>query len=374
MKIAMVCYPTHGGSGVVATELGKQLVNRGHEVHFVSYQLPFRLNDFYKHIYFHEVDVTSYPLFKYPPYSLALASRLAELIKEYGIEVLHAHYAIPHSICATLARDMISENKPKVVTTLHGTDITLVGKEPSFFEVTKFGMENSDALTCVSKNLSEVTKETFGINREPEVIYNFVDPEEYNPDNVRSQLKNEFGLEDEKLIIHISNFRPVKRTMDVIKVFYEIQKGISGKLFMVGDGVDRRKAENLTKELGIQDKVKFLGKQDKINSLMAISDLLLLPSEKESFGLVALEAMAYEVPVVASDAGGLPEVIKEGETGFLVGIGETDKMAERALSILKDPELREKMGKNARKRALKEFSAAKVVDKYENMYKKVLEF
>ncbi|UMZ73227.1 N-acetyl-alpha-D-glucosaminyl L-malate synthase BshA [Natranaerofaba carboxydovora] len=372
MKIAMICYPTHGGSGVVATELGKQLVKRGHEIHFVSYQLPFRLNDFYQNIYFHEVDVPSYPLFKYPPYSLALSSRLAELVKEYEIEVIHSHYAIPHSICANLAKDMIQENKPKVVTTLHGTDITLVGNDPSFFEITKYGMEKSDALTCVSKDLKNVTKDIFKINQNPEVIYNFIDPEEYNPVDVNPDLKEELDLEDEKLIIHISNFRPVKRVLDVIKIFNEIQKEVSSKLLMVGDGVDRRKAEMKAKEFGIEHKIKFLGKQDKINSLMAISDLLLLPSEKESFGLVALEAMAFNVPVIATNSGGLPEVIDDGVTGYLADVGDIDKMADRAVYILKNSKIQEEMGKGSRKRALDLFNADNVVRQYEKMYEQII--
>lgn len=372
MKVAIVCYPTHGGSGVVATELGKQLARKGHEIHFVSYQLPFRLNDFYGNIYFHEVNVPAYPLFKYPPYSLALASRLSEITKKYEIDIIHAHYAVPHSVCANLARDMIDGRSPKVVTTLHGTDITLVGNDPSFFTITKYGMEQSDALTCVSGDLKRLTQEIFEIDEEPCVVYNFIDPEEYSDSEVDVNIKDELDINGDKLLIHISNFRPVKRVTDTIKIFARVKEKVGSVLLMVGDGVDRRKAEDTARELGVDDKVKFLGKQDRIDSLMAASDLLLLTSDKESFGLVALEAMAFKVPVIATNSGGLPEVVEDGLSGFLADTGDIEEMATKAIYLLQNPDIKEKMGEHGRRKAVNFFNASRIVAEYENIYEKLL--
>ncbi|OWZ83601.1 N-acetyl-alpha-D-glucosaminyl L-malate synthase BshA [Natranaerobius trueperi] len=375
MKIGIVCCPTHGGSGVVATELGKQLAKRGHEVHFFSYQVPFRLDKFYPQLYFHEVEVPTYPLFKYPPYSLALASKIAEVVEKEKIDIIHVHYAVPHSVCGNMARDMVSSrtgNQPKVVSTLHGTDITLVGNHPSFFPITKFGMENSDALTCVSKDLEKETRDIFGVRKQISTIYNFIDYEEYRPIENNKDMKIKFAPNDEKLLIHISNFRPVKRVEDVIRIFYNVQKEVPSRLIMVGDGSDRIKAEQLAKDLGITNQIDFLGKQDQIKSLLSIADLLLLPSEKESFGLVALEAMAYKIPVIASQVGGIPEVVLNNETGFVSPLGDINKMAKDAIYLLKNPEELSKFGLAARKRVIDKFSVEKVIPQYEELYIRTL--
>ncbi len=372
MKIGIVCYPTHGGSGVVATELGKYLALRGHEIHFFSYQVPFRLDKFYPNILFHEVEVPVYPLFKYPPYSLSLASKLAEVSKKEQIDVIHVHYAIPHSVCANLARDMLGGRSPKVISTLHGTDITLVGNHPSFFPITKYGMESSNALTCVSESLRKDTLETFNIQEPIHTIYNFIDYEEYRPWSNYESVKAKFAPNREKLLIHISNFRPVKRVQDVIKTFHLVQKEVSARLIMVGDGTDRPLAEDLAQELGIADRVDFLGKQDQIKNLLAVSDLLLLPSEKESFGLVALEAMAFKIPVVATEVGGVPEVVTHGETGCLAPKGDVEKMARYAINLLTDDHKRHIMGERARERVKKHFSMDQVIPQYESLYQKVL--
>ncbi len=376
MKIGIVCHPTHGGSGVIATELGKQLSQCGYEIHFFSYQVPFRLDRFYPNIYFHEVEMPTYPLFKYSLYSFSLASKIADVSEENGLDLIHAHYAIPHTVCGNLARDMLRHKgnpAPKVVSTLHGTDITLVGNLPSFFPITKYGMENSDALTCVSNSLCSDTRKTFGIDREIQTIYNFVDLNEYRPESQEIEMKEMFAPNNEKLLIHISNFRPVKRVADVVKIFHRAQKEIPAKLLMVGDGVEKNKAEELAKHYQLEDKIFFLGKQDMVTNLLAISDLMLLPSENESFGLVALEALACQVPVIASNVGGLPEVIKNDCAGFLAPVGEVEIMAEKAVTLLQDNEMRAKMGNNGRKIVEEHFSAEKIVPQYESLYKKILE-
>lgn len=375
MKIGLVCYPTHGGSGVIATELGKQLSQKGHQIHFFSYQVPFRLDQFYPNIYFHEVEVPTYPLFKYAPYSFSLASKIADVSEENEIDIIHAHYAIPHSVCGNLARDMLhhrGNSAPRVVTTLHGTDITLVGNHPSFFPITRYGMEHSDALTCVSKSLAHDTQATFEINKDIETIYNFVDLNEYKPGNKDMEMKKMFAPNGEKLLIHISNFRPVKRVTDVVKIFAKVRESIPSKLLMIGDGVEKSKAEALAKTLQVEDHIFFLGKQDMVKNLLATADLVLLPSEKESFGLVALEAMACEVPVVASRVGGLPEVISDGHVGYLAPVGEIAQMADKAITILQDDAVIAKMGKNGRDMVNRYFNAENVVAQYEALYHNTL--
>jgi L-malate glycosyltransferase len=371
MKIGITCYPTYGGSGIVATELGKELAEKGHEIHFISYALPMRLNRATPNIFFHEVEVTNYPLFDHPPYTLALATKMAEVAEFKKLDLLHCHYAIPHSVSAFLAKSMLKPRKLPVVTTLHGTDITLVGADRSYLPITRFSIENSDGVTAVSQYLRKATYETFGVRNEIEVIYNFV-----NCDNYKRQespgLRERFAQSGEKIIIHLSNFRPVTRPASVIEIFIRVQKSLPSVLLMVGDGPERSNAEWLTHHYGIDDKVRFLGKRDNIDELIGASDLLLLPSDTESFGLVALEAMACEVPVVVSKVGGLPEVVTDGKEGFLVEVHDVEGMADRALQILSDDSLRREMGLNGRKTAKARFCANDVVAQYERYYERIL--
>jgi len=371
MKIGITCYPTYGGSGVVATELGKELASRGHDVHFISYALPIRLT-MMDRIYFHEVEVLSYPLFEYPPYDLVLATKMAEVMTRFDLDVLHVHYAIPHSISAYLAKMMLTDRVVPFVTTLHGTDITLVGNDRSYLPITRFGIEQSDAVTAVSEYLRQRTIQEFQIRRRVDVVPNFVDCDVYGPAVDRS-LRKRFASEDQGILIHISNFRPVKRVDDVIAIFARVRQRAYARLLMVGDGPERPKAEWLAHTHGIQDDVTFVGKQNDMSELLAISDILLLPSELESFGLVALEAMACEVPVIATRVGGVPEVIQDGVDGFLYDVGDVDSMADGCLSILKAPEFRQRLGKAARDHALKDFCASKIVLKYEELYQRTIE-
>ena len=371
MKIGITCYPTYGGSGVVATELGKELASRGHDVHFISYALPIRLT-MTDHIYFHEVEVLSYPLFEYPPYDLVLATKMAEVMTRFDLDILHVHYAIPHSISAYLAKKMLSDRVVPFVTTLHGTDITLVGNDRSYLPITRFGIEQSDAVTAVSDYLKQRTIQEFQIERDIEVVPNFVDCDLYGPSNDRA-FRRRFASDEEGLLIHISNFRPVKRIEDVVGVFALVRKEKKARLLMVGDGPDRPKAEWLARTHGVADDVIFVGKQNDMSQFLAVSDVLLLPSELESFGLVALEAMACEVPVIASRVGGIPEVVRQGVDGFLYDVGDIRSMAEGCLSILKDTRVREGLGKSARDRATHEFCASKIVLKYEDLYQRTIE-
>jgi N-acetyl-alpha-D-glucosaminyl L-malate synthase BshA len=366
MKIGITCYPTYGGSGVVATELGKELATRDHEVHFISYALPFRLTVNEK-VFFHEVEVLSYPLFEYPPYDLVLATTMAEVMTRYELDILHVHYAIPHSISAYLAKMMLKDRRIPFVTTLHGTDITLVGNDRSYLPITRFGIEQSDAVTAVSQYLRQRTLDEFQIDRPIAVIPNFVDCNTYDRATDKC-LRNRFAKQDEGILIHISNFRPVKRIDDVIEIFARVRKQRPARLLMVGDGPERPKAEWLANTHGISEDVLFLGKQNDMARLLSIADILLLPSELESFGLVALEAMACEVPVVATLVGGLPEVVREGQDGFLCALGDVDGMSAACLRILENPTLRVEMGKSARAHARREFCASKIVLRYEELY------
>ncbi len=372
MKIGITCYPTYGGSGIVATELGKELADRGHEIHFISYALPMRLNAARANIQFHEVEVTRYPLFDHPPYTLALATKMAEIAEVYGLDLLHCHYAIPHSVSAFLARSMLHPHRLPIVTTLHGTDITLVGSDRSYLPITRFSIDQSDGVTAVSNYLKEATLNVIGAKSDIEVIYNFVNCSKYMPSTNRD-FRNCFAAPNQKILIHVSNFRAVKRPVDVIKIFAEVQKEVPSILLMVGDGPERSNAEWIARDRGIEQIVRFLGKQDNIEELISISDLLLLPSETESFGLVALEAMACEVPVVASKVGGLPEVITDGVDGFLVKPGDISKMVERSLAVLGREPYRREMGKRAREKAQKDFCSEKIIASYENYYRKVLD-
>jgi L-malate glycosyltransferase len=370
LKIGIVCYPTYGGSGVVAAELGKQLIKHEHEVHFFSYSLPIRLNSYTDKIFFHEVTWLEYPLFEHSQYSLALAAKLVEITTYYNLDIIHVHYALPHSLSAELARDILKDRNIKVVTTLHGTDVTLVGVDATFFPITKHGIEQSDAITCVSQYLADLTKEKFGITKPIYVIPNFINTQEFLPGKrvFRCPMltKSKFN------VIHISNFRPIKRVVDVVKIFELVLKEIDCCMMMVGDGTERSSAERYALEHNILDRVHFLGKQLNIVELLQSSDLLLLPSQLESFGLVALEAMSCGVPVVGTNVGGMPEVIVHGETGYLAEVGNIHKMAEYSLKILQDPDHKNALGINARNRAIDLFEADRVVLKYEELYQKLL--
>jgi L-malate glycosyltransferase len=372
VKIGITCYPTYGGSGIVATELGKELAERGHEIHFISYALPMRLNVARANIQFHEVEVTTYPLFDHAPYALALATKMAEVVETHQLDLLHCHYAIPHSVSAFLAKSMLHPRKLTVVTTLHGTDITLVGADRSYLPITRFSIEQSDGVTAVSQYLKDATINVIGAKKDIEVIYNFVDCDKYIP-SLNQTLRNHFAPNNEKILIHVSNFRPVKRPSDVVEIFNLVQKNIPAILLMVGDGPERSRAEWTARECQLESKIHFLGKQDNVEEWIGISDLLLLPSETESFGLVALEAMACEVPVVASKVGGLPEVVTDGVEGYLVEPRNIEKMAFCASAILKDDSVRREMGKRAREKAHANFCSDRIISAYEAYYQRVLE-
>ncbi len=374
MKIGITCYPTYGGSGAVATELGIALAARGHEVHFISYRQPFRLPSFLPRVYFHEVHVGQYPLFEYPPYDLALAVRMHEVVRTHGIELLHCHYAIPHATSAWIAREMLRENGDDVavVTTLHGTDITLVGQDPSFHAITKFSIERSDRITAVSHYLQEETFNAFHCTAcRVSVIYNFVDPEVYDRSRYQGTLRRPFAT-DRNVLMHVSNFRAVKRVRDVIRIFAQVAAVTPSILVMVGDGPERPAAEEEARALGVVNSVYFLGKIDAVAPLLADADLFLLPSQSESFGLSALEALASGVPVVASDAGGIPEVVINGVTGLLYPVGAVDQMAEGALSILCDPERKAAMSAAAALDSRERFSLDTIVSQYESLYRSAI--
>ena len=371
MKIGVVCYPTFGGSGVVATELGIQMAKKGHEVHFITYSQPVRLDIFEPNIYYHEVNVHDYPLFEYQPYELALSSKMVDTVLTEGIDILHVHYAIPHAYAAYMAKKILLEKGIyiHVVTTLHGTDITLVGKNPSYKPAVTFSINKSDIVTSVSQSLKENTLRSFVVKNKIEVIPNFVDLSLYQKD-VPCQ-RSQIAPNGEKIVTHISNMRSVKRIPDIIDIFYRIQNEEEAILLMIGDGPEREKAEQQAKDLGIYSKVKFLGKTTEIKKLLCMSDLFLLTSATESFGLVALEAMAAKVPVISSNAGGIREVNVHGVTGFLATIGDVETMANYSLKLLQNPELHQEFRNNAYERA-KEFSMDTIVPKYEEVYNRAL--
>ena len=373
MKIGITCYPTYGGSGAVATELGIHLARRGHEVHFVSYAQPFRLPGFLRNAYFHEVEVSEYPLFEYPPYSLALTVAMREVATQRKLDIFHVHYAVPHATSAWLAKQMLDEpDELKIVTTLHGTDITLVGQDPSYQSIVKFSIERSDALTAVSEYLKEETIARFGCTGcEVRVIPNFVDPAIFNRDAYSGDLDS-LTLPDEKILMHVSNFRPVKRIRDVVQIAARVMESVPARLVLVGDGPDRPLAEEEARLLGVQERVVFLGKQESVAELLSSAHLFLLPSETESFGLSALEALATRVPVVASQSGGLAEVVEDGVSGRLLPIGAVEEMAEAAIEILTKPGLWEEMGQAGRALAVVRFSAERIGDVYESFYGEVL--
>jgi len=370
MKIGIVCYPTYGGSGVIATELGKALATRGHQIHFISYAMPMRLYGYLGNVFYHEVEMTSYPVFEFPLYTPALASKIVEVSRFERLDLVHAHYAIPHAISATLARDILKTDM-KVITTLHGTDITLVGLEPSFLPVMKHSIEQSDGVTAVSRFLREKTTTNYNINKEIRVIPNFVDTEKYQRLE-NEEIRAKFAPPQERIVIHVSNFRVVKRVGDVIRIFSEIRKKVPSHLLLVGDGPDRSASEILTRELDLQDHVHFLGKQQELIPILSTADLMLMPSQSESFGLSALEAMACEVPVVSSSVGGLPELQVHGETGYIAEIGDIDRMARYAIELLTNEVKRQRFGRAGRARAVENFDVKKIVTLYEDYYRACL--
>jgi L-malate glycosyltransferase len=372
MKIGIVCYPTFGGSGVVATELGKALAQRGHEIHFITYSQPIRLDFFNENIFYHEVNISSYPLFQYPPYESALAGKMVDVVKYLKLDLLHVHYAIPHATSAFLAKQILKSEglDIPIVTTLHGTDITVVGKDASLKPVVTFSINESDGVTAVSKNLRDETYDTFNVKNNIEVIYNFVDFKRFFKQE-KEHFKRFICPNDEKLIVHASNFRKVKRIDDIIRCFGEIKKQIPSKLLLVGDGEERQNMEQLCRDLHLCDDIRFIGKLEAIEEVLSVADLFFMPSEKESFGLAALEAMACEVPVISSNTGGLAELNIHGETGFLSNVGDIEDMVKNAIFILQDENLI-KFKANALKRA-KEFDLEVIVPKYEAYYKSIIE-
>jgi len=373
MKIGIVCYPTFGGSGVIATELGKALADHGHQVHFVTYNQPARLDFFSANLFYHEVSVSNYPLFDYPPYELALASRLVDVVRFEKLDILHVHYAIPHASAAFMAKQILLTYGIyiPVVTTLHGTDITLVGKDRTFKPVVTFSINQSDGVTAVSQNLRDNTYEFFDIQKDIKVIPNFIDLNRFSL-KAKDHFKKAIAPEGEKILVHTSNFRSVKRTEDVVRIFAKVVEKIPSKLLMVGDGKERSDCEQLCRDLGVAADVRFLGKQDAIEEILSVADLFMMPSQSESFGLAALEAMACKVPVISSNAGGLPELNIEGVTGFLRDVGDVDGMAEKAIYILEDEGRLNRFKENALARA-KEFDLAKILPLYENYYVEVIE-
>jgi len=376
MRIGITYYPTYGGSGVVATELGLELAQRGHQIHFISYSQPIRLTGPQPNIHYHEVEVSRYPLFDYPPYDLALATRMAEVSELYDLDLLHVHYAIPHSVSAMLARQMLAA-KPRgrrlpFVTTLHGTDITLVGLDRSYLPITRFSIEQSDGVTAISQYLRERTLREFDILNKIQVIYNFVNCDIYCRDEQAAERRAEFAKENEKVLIHLSNFRPVKRLLDVIEIFDRVHKKIPSRLLLIGDGPDRSQAEWLAVQKGIHDDVIFLGKQDRVNEKLPMADIMLLPSQLESFGLAALEAMACEVVPIATRVGGVPEVVEHGKSGFLADVGDVETMARYAIDLLSDDGKLRDMGKTARASAQGRFCASRIIPEYEGFYRRVL--
>lgn len=379
MKIGITCYPTYGGSGVVATELGIELAQRGHEIHFISYSQPIRLTELQHNINFHEVSVSQYPLFQYPPYDLALATRMAEVADTYSLDLLHVHYAIPHSISAYLAKQMLasarngSGRKLPFVTTLHGTDITLVGLDRSYLPITRFSIEQSDGVTAISRYLKDRTVQEFDTKREIEVIHNFVNCDLYTRDSKAAENRAHYADPGERILVHLSNFRPVKRVLDVVEIFDRVQKKVPSRLIMMGDGPDRSSAEYLVKRKGLKDRVHFLGKTDEVQNKLAIADLMLLPSELESFGLAALEAMACKVPSISTNVGGIPELIEHGRTGYLCEVGDVETMSKYSVELLTDAKRLKEMGETCRFVAQSDFCASHLIGSYEAFYARVLE-
>jgi N-acetyl-alpha-D-glucosaminyl L-malate synthase BshA len=374
MHIGIACYPTYGGSGVIATELGIALAKKGHMVYFISYAQPFRLQQYHENISFHQVEMVAYPLFKYPPYDLALSVKMAEVAEREKLDILHVHYAIPHAACACLAKEMLGKKFPKVITTLHGTDITLVGIDPSFYQITKFSIEQSDGITAVSDYLRQKTIDEFQIKKPIEVIPNFVDTDRFKPYS-NPIFRAQFAPNNEKVLMHISNFRPVKRVDDVVRIFSLVRKEIPVKLILVGEDCESlpvRRVREVGQELAVDEHIICLGQQGNIERLLPIADLFLLPSEQESFGLAALEAMSCGVPVIATNIGGIPEVVVDNETGYLSELGDVATMSTNAVKLLTDSELLEKFKKNSRNRAVEVFDDHQIIPQYERYYQHIL--
>lgn len=372
MKIGISCYPTYGGSGVVATELGKNLAKRGYEIHFISYALPYRLNGYYDNIFFHEVKVPQYPLFEYPPYALALATKMADIALNEELDLIHVHYAIPHALSGYLAREMIRDKRDiKIITTLHGTDITLVGADPSFMRITQYSIDRSDAVTAVSQYLRQETINTFKPAIPIEVIYNFIEEIDF-PSAACSSLRRRLAPNNEAVLVHLSNFRPVKRVLDTLDITRRVLEHRPVRLVLIGDGPDRSIAENRARELGIQSHITFLGKQEDVYELLSIGDIFLMPSQTESFGLAALEAMYCGLPCVTSNSGGLPELNVDGETGFTAPVGDTEAMSRHVLYLLAEPGRREQFARQAREHALSHFHADTIIPQYIGLYERVL--
>lgn len=371
MRIGMVCYPTYGGSGVLATELGQELARRGHSVHFITYAQPMRLDRFQDNIYYHEVETPSYPLLEFNLYTLALAGKILDVAKYEQLDVVHVHYAIPHAISAHLAKEIAAATNPfALVTTLHGTDITLVGMEPTFHPLVKYSLEKSDAVTAVSGFLQEKTRQGFGADLSIQSIPNFVDTALYTR-SAPETLERRLRCGDEWILMHVSNFRPVKRVQDCIRILAEVRKKLPARLIFVGDGPERSEAERLTRELGVEEHVTFLGKQSALPEILSVADIFLLPSQQESFGLSALEAMSCSVPVIATNIGGIPEVVKHDETGFIAELGDVQRMAKYCVELLSNPKKLAAFRANARRRAVENFDIATIVPMYEELYESV---
>lgn len=370
LKIGITCYPSLGGSGVVATELGKLLAEKGHEIHFITHSMPFRLGKFHRNIFYHEVEVSDYYVFRYPPYDLSLASKMYQVAKLQSLDLLHVHYAVPHAICAYLAKQMAGDEL-KVVTTLHGTDITVLAQDESLKEIIRLGIRNSDAVTAVSRDLIRETRELLDIKEPIDLTYNFVDKRVYYPREC-SDLRHDYADRHEKVLMHISNFRPVKRTSDVIDIFAKVNAKVPSKLLLVGEGPDLPKIQTKIHAMGLANRVHFLGKQDDVAQVVSVADLMLLPSEKESFGLVALEAMACGVPTIGSNAGGIPELVEHGKSGFLSAIGNTDEMAANAIKLLTDRSLYKEFREACLRRAHHVFCNDVITAQYEEIYYRVL--
>ncbi|PKK84789.1 MAG: N-acetyl-alpha-D-glucosaminyl L-malate synthase BshA [candidate division Zixibacteria bacterium HGW-Zixibacteria-1] len=374
MKIGITCYPVAGGSGIVATELGQQLAHRGHQVHFISYAIPFRLDRYQENLFFHGVETTAYPLFKHPPYALTLAAKMADVSCNYQLEILHVHYAIPHATSAFLARQLTSScPAPKIITTLHGTDITLVGSDPSFFDITRFSINASDGVTAVSQYLADETQEIFKLDKPIKVIHNFFDGNRFMPDGNQSCCKRRsFAADDEFIIAHISNFRPVKRTIDVIEIFEKISAKLPAKLLLIGEGPETILARRQVNKKGLSDRVTFMGNQSQVEAILPLCDLFLLPSEEESFGLAALEALACGVPVIGTLETGLVEVVEPNVNGYLLPIGHTTEMAEAGINLLMDKNLLNIFKENAHTLVKEKFNQDKIVSQYEDYYREIL--
>jgi len=371
MNVGVTCYPTYGGSGVVATELGKAMAQRGHQIHFISYSLPFRLQHYDARIFFHEVEMVSYPLLEHSTYAIALAAKMSEVGTQVGLDVFHVHYAIPHAVSAFLARSILGAHAPRIVTTLHGTDITLVGNDRSLYPMTRFALEQSDGVTCVSQYLLDKTRAVFDLDRPMRVIPNFVDTQRFRP-TPHSTLREHLAPRGERILIHLSNFRAVKRAPDAVRVFAKVRGALPARLLLVGDGQDRPEALHLAETLGVKSDVIFLGKQDDVEALLAVADLTLLPSADEAFGLAALEGLSCGTPVIATAVGGVPEVVEDGKSGFLLPVGDVDGMAAAALALLTDASRHAEFRAAARRRAVEQFDTTLIVPRYEAHYREVL--